>query len=151
MQVHRFERRQIIPRPLSEVFGFFARPENLARLTPPRLQFRMLTPSPIAMKEGAILDYSIRLLGVRMHWRTRIAAYDPPRRFQDEQLRGPYQFWMHTHEFEEIRGGVQMTDKVEYAVPLGPVGSLVHRLYVRRNLEAIFNFRSEAIRTIFPS
>ncbi len=149
MKTYCLERETYIRRPLREVFEFFSRPENLARITPPRLGFRMLTPSPIPMMPGALIDYTIRVMGFRVGWRTRISAYDPPHRFVDEQVRGPYAFWRHTHTFSERDGGTVIRDRVEYGMPLGAIGSAVRRLTVRRQLEQIFDFRGGAIAKLF--
>ncbi|MBS0189559.1 MAG: SRPBCC family protein [Phycisphaerales bacterium] len=141
---------QEVPRALAEVFPFFAAPENLEAITPPWLRFRILTPSPIPMREGALIDYRISLRGIPLRWRTRIDAYEPPRMFIDRQIRGPYLLWEHTHLFEEVADGrgvrTRMTDRVRYmpldiprSVPL--LGGLVHRLFVRGELERIFSYR----------
>jgi ligand-binding SRPBCC domain-containing protein len=139
------ERTQFLPVPPDEAFRFFDRPENLADITPAELGFRILTPSPIAMKEGALIDYTIRVLGIPVRWTTLITQYDPPRGFVDQQLKGPYSFWHHTHAFRAVKGGTEMTDTVQYLLPFGPIGSLVHSLAVRRKLEAIFEHRSRVI------
>jgi ligand-binding SRPBCC domain-containing protein len=138
-----------VPRPRQEVFDFFARAENLGTLTPQELGFRMLTPSPIVMKEGAIIDYTIRLWMVPMVWRTRIAAWEPPLRFVDEQIRGPYKEWTHQHSFLEIEGGTRIEDEIHYRLPLGLAGRLAAPL-VRLQLARIFRYREETIRSLFP-
>jgi ligand-binding SRPBCC domain-containing protein len=143
-----FSRRLLLPYPREEVFAFFERPENLQRLTPPSLGFRMLTPS-VVMREGALMDYTIRLLGVPVRWTTFIDSYDPPRAFSDVQLRGPYSYWHHTHRFESKDGGTLMTDEVRYLLPLEPVGRIALPL-VAWQLDRIFRFRSQAIRAVFP-
>jgi hypothetical protein len=141
MSVHILEREQFVPAPLDEVFPFFAQPENLGALTPPSMGFEILTPQPLAMKAGALIDYRIRLGPLPMRWRTLITEYDPPHRFVDEQLRGPYDLWHHTHTFAERDGGTVLGDRVVYALPLGPLGELVHALVVRRQLDGIFAYR----------
>ena len=140
---------QFVARPLFEVFEFFSRPENLARITPPSLGFVILTPSPIEMKAGTLIDYTIRLAGIPLRWRTLISVYDPPNRFVDEQLKGPYAYWHHTHRFSSVEGGTIIHDKIRYALPFGPFGMLVHRLFVRRNLERIFSYRKTIVEKIF--
>lgn len=150
MKVHVLERSQAVAAPLDEVFAFFGRPENLAVITPPDLGFQILTPSPIAMKEGAIIDYVVRVSGVPMRWRTMITGYEPPYRFVDEQLDGPYSFWHHSHTFAAREdGGTDLGDTVRYALPFGPLGDLVHALIVRRQVEGIFAFRRTFIRDRF--
>ena len=139
-------RRQFIAAPRAEVFAFFSRPENLALLTPQDLGFRILTPSPVRMEGGALIDYTIRILGAGIRWTTLVTEYEAPHRFVDVQLRGPYAYWHHAHEFTAIEGGTEMTDTVTYAMPLGVLGSVAHALLVRRKLEAIFDFRRERVR-----
>jgi hypothetical protein len=135
-------RMQHVPRPLSEVFPFFAQAENLQCLTPPFLDFRILTPLPIAMQQGARIDYRIRLRGLPMRWRTRISAWQPPHRFADEQISGPYRVWWHEHLFAEHEGGTLITDRVVYKAPLALIA---HPLMVRRELARIFDYRRHAI------
>lgn len=149
-RVHLLERQQWIARPLSLVFDFFARAENLERITPPWLHFRIQTPTPIPMRAGARIDYRIRLAGMPMQWRTRIDAWEPGERFVDFQERGPYRLWEHSHRFEPLSGGVLMTDRVRYALPLGPLGGMAHALAVRGALAAIFDHRFACIRDLFP-
>jgi ligand-binding SRPBCC domain-containing protein len=150
-KTHKLHREQYVGRPLPEVFQFFERPENLALLTPPSLGFRMLTPSPILMRKGTVIDYSIRVMGVRMKWQTLISAYAPLSAFSDEQVRGPYAFWHHTHAFVESDGGTLLTDEVQYALPFGVLGRIGQSLIVQRQLEQIFSYRAQAIERIFSS
>lgn len=150
MSVEVFRREQLIRRPRAEVFEFFSRPENLARVTPPALGFQILTPSPIVMKEGALIDYQIHLLGVPLRWRSLITAYEPPHRFVDQQLTGPYSFWHHTHEFEEVPEGTLVRDTVRYSLPLGALGDLVAGRFVAGDLEEIFRYRRKVIASVFP-
>ena len=145
MQVYILRRMQTLHASREEVFAFFQSPENLARITPPWLGFRLLTPSPIAMRHGAVIDYTVRWLRVPVRWTTLITDYQPPARFVDQQIRGPYSFWHHTHEFQETPEGTEMRDTVRYVLPAGPAGTLLHRLLVRRQLEEIFDFRSRVI------
>lgn len=133
-----------IPLPIERVFAFFADAGNLDRLTPPWLHFRIDTPLPIAMGPGALIDYRLRLHGVPIRWRTEITEWNPPRGFVDEQRRGPYRWWIHTHTFHESPdGGVEMEDVVDYQ-PRG--GALVHALVVGRDLRRIFAWRAIALR-----
>lgn len=147
--MHILEREQIIRRPRAEVFEFFADARNLERITPGFLNFRILTPTPIEMKAGALIDYRIRLFGVPVKWRTRIDVYVPGVKFVDTQLSGPYRTWIHTHEFKDHDGGkaTRMLDRVEYEVPFGPLGSVARALFVRRTLERIFDHRADVIGT----
>ncbi|GBC81082.1 hypothetical protein HRbin10_00187 [bacterium HR10] len=151
MKLYRLFRQQWVPAPLEEVFAFFDRPENLNAITPPSLHFRLLTPSPVPMHQGALIDYSIRLLGVPMRWTTYIAVYEPPHCFVDVQLRGPYSFWHHTHRFVAKNGGTEITDEVLYVLPFGLLGRLAYALWVRRQLEYIFAYRRERIAELFGS
>jgi ligand-binding SRPBCC domain-containing protein len=137
--------RQQVPAPLEEVFPFFARPENLAVITPGWLKFTILTPSPIPMREGAVVDYQIGLGPLPTRWRTMITTYDPPHVFVDEQLSGPYSFWHHTHRFEASEVGTLLTDEVRYLLPSGPLGDLVHAVAIKRQLRGIFAHRHRVI------
>ena len=141
-------RTQRIARPVDEVCAFFADALNLQRITPAFLRFEVSTPTPIDMRTGTMIDYRLRLHGLPIRWRTRISAWQPPHRFVDEQVRGPYRLWVHTHTFHEDGDGTIMNDHVRYAM-LG--GALVHRLWVRRDLQRIFDYRRDAIAACFGS
>ncbi len=145
MRVYRLERTQVVHRPIAEVFPFFAAARNLERITPPWLRFEMLTREPVDMREGTRLEYRLHVHGIPIRWVSRIEAWEPGRRFVDRQLRGPYRLWEHTHEVEAHPQGTLSRDIVLYALPLGPVGAVAHRLLVRRDLERIFDFRREAV------
>jgi ligand-binding SRPBCC domain-containing protein len=147
-RIHRLVRTQRIERDRDAVFAFFADAANLEAITPPFLRFRILTPAPIEMRTGARIDYAISLLGMPIRWRTRIAEWEPGVRFVDEQEAGPYAFWRHAHEFEAHGGSTLVRDVVDYAEPLGPLGSLAHFLFVERALAQIFDFRQNAIRRL---
>jgi hypothetical protein len=134
-----------VPRPRAEVFAFFADAGNLQSLTPPWLDFEILTPEPIAMRVGALIDYRLRLRGIPVKWRTKITAWDPPARFVDEQMSGPYRLWVHEHTFSDAPGGTRVNDRVRYRVP---GGWLVDRLMVQRELRRIFAFRQERLSEI---
>jgi ligand-binding SRPBCC domain-containing protein len=139
-------RRQRLQVPLERAFEFYARARNLETITPPWLGFGMLTPEPIEMREGALIDYRLRLHGVPVRWRTRIEAWEPPLRFVDVQLRGPYALWEHTHTFEaDGEAAVVIGDRVRYALPLGPLGRLAHAVFVRRDLQRIFDYRARIV------
>lgn len=135
-----------VPRPLTEVFSFFADARNLEELTPDWLSFNVVTPDPIPMAVGITIDYRLAWHGIPLRWRSEIAAWDPPHRFIDRQLRGPYRLWHHEHRFEEVEGGTNVIDEVEYAV-WG--GALTVNLGVRRDVERIFDYRSQRLAEIF--
>jgi ligand-binding SRPBCC domain-containing protein len=138
--------RLFVARDLETTFAFFADAGNLQRLTPSWLNFSILTPQPIPMRAGALIDYRIKVHGVPVTWRTEIADWQPPHQFVDQQLKGPYWLWHHTHRFTAEDGGTLVEDTVRYR-PIG--GALVHTLFVRRDLERIFRFRQEEILRVF--
>jgi ligand-binding SRPBCC domain-containing protein len=148
MRIHRLERMIELRKPLADVFPFFADPGNLERLTPPWLHFRIETPLPISMAEGVPIDYRLRVRGIPLRWRSRITAYEPPHRFVDEQIKGPYRLWVHEHLFEERDGVTLVRDRVRYAVP---GGEWIHRLLVRPDVERIFRFRHDRLRALFDT
>jgi ligand-binding SRPBCC domain-containing protein len=146
LRYHVLRREQVLPRAPEEVFPFFADAHNLEAITPPWLGFRVVTPRPIAMRAGTLIEYRLRLRGLPLAWLTRIAEWMPGVRFVDEQLSGPYRLWHHTHEFEpDGAGGTLMRDTVRYALPLWPLGEVAHALLVRRDLAAIFDHRRQAV------
>ncbi len=128
--------------PRRQLFAFFADAGNLEAITPPWLNFRIVTEKPIQMEAGTLIDYQLRLHGIPLRWRTEIAEWEPPLRFVDRQLRGPYRVWEHLHEFIETETGTTMRDRVNYAVP---GGSLVERWFVRPDLRRIFRYRNQRI------
>lgn len=142
-------RQQWVPRSIDEVFPFFENPHNLARITPSWLDFKILSMEPPVIRTGTLIDYKIRWLGLRYPWRTRIAEWVPGERFVDTQQNGPYILWHHTHTFDQRAGGVFLTDRVRYRLPFGPIGVLIYRLLVRRQLEKIFDYRVQKIAGLF--
>ena len=144
MSAHRLEREQVLPRRIDEVIAFFAEARNLERITPPWLVFRLLTPDPIEMRVGTLIDYRLRVHGIGLSWTTRIEAWEPGTGFVDRQIAGPYRLWRHRHGFRAQGDSTVVTDVVDYALPLGPLGELAHRLLVRRDLERIFAYRHAA-------
>ena len=148
MKIYRLERSMSVPVSLREAFEFFENPGNLARITPPWLNFRITSPQPIHMRKGAEIDYQIRWLGLPLNWKTVITEYEPPFFFVDRQKSGPYAYWHHRHDFKPTEYGALVSDKVDYALPLGPLGSLAHRLAVGRQLEEIFDYRQKTLAEI---
>jgi ligand-binding SRPBCC domain-containing protein len=151
MKLYHLKRQQQFRQSSDELFAFFSRPENLAAMTPSPLRFRLITPPPVVMKESAVIDYTIRVSGIPLRWTTLITAFEPNRRFVDLQLRGPYAYWHHTHSFTETDDGTMMTDEVRYALPFGILGTIAHRLFVRRQLETIFEFRKATLEKVFTN
>ncbi|MEO7367411.1 MAG: SRPBCC family protein [Gemmatimonadaceae bacterium] len=145
---HVIEQRVWVRHPLKDVFPFFAPAENLERLTPPEVGFRIMTPLPIEMKRGALIDYTIKLFGFPLKWRTEITAWNPPNSFEDTQLRGPYAKWVHTHSFVEESGGTTIEDRVVYALPFGVLGGIAHPI-VARQLKRIFSYREKVLTARF--
>jgi hypothetical protein len=135
-----------LPRPVDEVFPFFADAGNLNRITPPRLRFEILTRRPIAMQVGTRIDYRLRVRRFPARWQSEITAWEPPYRFVDEQRRGPYRLWHHAHTFAERDGGTLVGDRVRYA---GRGGVFVNRLFVQRDVAAIFAYRQQTLRELF--
>jgi ligand-binding SRPBCC domain-containing protein len=149
--IHTFTREQFIERPVDDVFAFYADAANLERITPAWLNFRILTPMPIEMRPGARIDYRIRLRGLPVTWKSEIVEWDPPRRFTDVQLRGPYRTWEHTHEFHPVSGGTLVRDSVRYELPAGWLGEVLRRTGVSRDIAAIFEHRRVRLAQIFSN
>src|SRR3954447_21703921 len=151
--IHVLRREQRLEAPPSVVFPFFADAGNLEAITPPLLGFRLLTPQPIAMGVGTFLQYALRVHGVPVRWDTLIQEWEPPHRFVDVQVRGPYRLWHHTHSLEPVDGGsaTLMRDTVRYSVRFGVLGEIARRALVVRDLEAIFAFRAERVPAMVAS
>jgi ligand-binding SRPBCC domain-containing protein len=146
MKTHRLKTEMWLPQKRTTVFSFFADPRNLEDLTPGWLHFEILTPLPLQMKPGALIDYRLRLYSIPLRWQSEISVWEPPHRFVDRQIRGPYRLWIHEHTFAEVDGGTQVGDTVEYAA-LG--GSLVQKLFLARDLRRIFAYRHARLRQRF--
>ncbi len=145
---YRLTAETLVSQPLDEVFTFFSDARNLESITPSWLKFQVLTPEPLEMRQGTLIDYRLKVHGVPLRWQSRIAVWEPPHRFVDEQVRGPYRRWWHEHIFESTDGGTRCIDRVDYAVP---GGALVNRLFVRRDLATIFAYRQQCLRDIFAT
>src|SRR5262249_24160336 len=133
-----FAHEQVVPRRLEDVFEFFSRAENLELLTPGWLHFRILSVDPQPLRTGTRISYALRVRGVPVRWASEIVEWEPPRRFVDVQKRGPYKLWRHTHRFQDEGEHTRIIDEVLYALPLGLLGRIVHRLIVRSDVEKIF-------------
>ncbi len=147
-RVHMFKKSMVLHSRINDVFPFFSDADNLERITPPELCFHIVTPPPIAMGKGTIIDYKLRLLGVPFTWRAQICRWEPPFQFTDEQIQGPYRLWIHHHRFFDLGEATRVTDEVLYALPWWPLGEAAFPL-VQYLLLRIFRFREWAINTIF--
>jgi ligand-binding SRPBCC domain-containing protein len=140
---------QVVPRPLEEVFSFFSRAENLEAITPEWLSFRVLSVAPKPIRKGTVIEYRLSLRGLPLRWTSEIREWEPPHRFVDVQLSGPYKLWHHTHLFIAAGQSTRLRDEVLYDLPLGAIGRLIHRLVVGRDVQQVFDFREARIRAIF--
>ncbi|MFL5728633.1 MAG: SRPBCC family protein [Cytophagaceae bacterium] len=149
MQTRTLERTTIIPRPAAEVFDFFCRAENLNKITPPDLSFKIIGPTSIEMKKGALIEYKIRIFGIPFRWQTLISEWNPPHSFTDTQLKGPYVKWVHVHNFREESGKTIMHDKVEYRSKGWILEPVLEAMIVKRKLKKIFDYRQKSCETLF--
>ena len=148
MAEHLLERSITLDLPIEKVFEFFADAGNLERITPPELNFRILSPQPIDIKKGALIDYKLRLRGLPLTWKTVISSWNPPHEFVDTALKSPYKQWIHQHTFTKVETNKTLIeDAVRYRLPLEPLGDLGH-FFVRRELDYIFDFRQKAVAAI---
>ena len=145
MKIFNLKTEQKIKKTPDELFSFFSDAYNLAKITPPWLHFQMLTPAPIEMKVGTLIDYRLKLRGIPIRWQSEITAWDPPHSFVDEQRRGPYRRWVHAHTFLPVSDGTLVRDEVEYAV-LG--GRLVQKFFVAPDIEKIFAYRTSKLKEL---
>jgi ligand-binding SRPBCC domain-containing protein len=148
MRVQNFESQLWLLQPREKVFAFFSDPRNLDLITPPWLHFQTITPCPMEMCPGAVMDHRLRVHGFPLRWRSQITDWDPPSRFVDEQIRGPYRLWIHEHRFEERNGGTLVHDHVRYAVLFD---FLIHGLFIRPDIERIFAWREKKLRELFAA
>jgi len=150
MRVRTLSREIIVPAPLEEVFEFFSKAQNLEKLTPPSLRFEILTPMPIELMQGSLIEYRLRLFGIPFRWLTEITVWEPGVRFVDIQRKGPYLLWEHEHSFLPADGGgTVVRDNLRYAVPGWFLEPMISRLFVQRQVERIFDFRGQQVRSIF--
>lgn len=143
--MHTLERMQVVPGELPVVFNFFKDPTNLALLTPSWLNFQVRETTDASVREGTRISYRIRWFGLPMKWVSVIEQYQEGEQFADRMLKGPYSHWFHVHTFRSVPGGVAVGDRVAYALPLGWAGELAHHAVVRRQLDAIFAYRTRAL------
>ena len=146
---YNFEMEMIIPADIAKVFSFFSSAENLQRITPPWLNFNILTPTPFQIEQGRFIDYKLSLYGIPFKWKTEITLWDPPHRFIDEQVKGPYRKWIHVHYFEPRGDHTFMRDNVKYEIPV--FHTVINKLFVHKHVTNIFNYRRERINEIFNS
>ncbi|MEP7147846.1 MAG: SRPBCC family protein [Acidobacteriota bacterium] len=145
MAEHILKREITIDLPIATVFEFFSQASNLEKITPPDLGFNIVTPQPIEMRDGAIIEYRIKLHGFPMNWRTLISKWDPPNEFVDEQLSGPYKQWIHRHTFTALdENKTLIEDEVRYRLPFEPLGDVAN-FFVDRQLKYVFDFRGKAV------
>lgn len=147
---YRLYRTQVVGGTIEEVFAFFKDPRNLETITPPWMGFHILGSTHEEVQLGTRIRYRLRVNGIPMGWESLIAEYEEGELFADQMLRGPYRRWYHQHRFREVEGGVEILDQVDYELPLGPLGRLAHWLLVRRQLDAIFSHRQQAMAERFP-
>ncbi len=149
MKTYVLEKTTVIEKPLLYVFDFFSKAENLNKITPKEVYFKILTPSPIPMKKGTLIDYKIKLNGIPFIWKTEISEWNPPHKFADNQLVGPYKLWFHEHFFEEKDGHTIMTDRVTYLSKGWILAPFLHWLFVDKKVKQIFEYREIQLKEIF--
>jgi ligand-binding SRPBCC domain-containing protein len=153
MAIYKFYSEQFLPVPIKSAWDFFSSPNNLAKITPPELDFKVITKlMSNEIYPGMEIDYIVKpVLGIPLKWKTLISDVKVNHQFTDHQLRGPYKSWDHTHTFIEKDGGVLMTDEVHYTLPLGFLGNLAHSIFVKQKIRNIFSYRKEVLEKIFKS
>jgi ligand-binding SRPBCC domain-containing protein len=150
-KTYTFKKAITIEKPLEQVFQFFSKAENLTKITSANLNFEILSPLPIKMEEGVLIDYRIKLYHIPFRWQTKITVWKPPFKFVDVQLKGPYKLWIHDHFFEESATGTRMSDYIEYQIPGGLFAPIIHQQKIRKDIENMFDFRKKIIDQIFLS
>ena len=139
----------VINKPLSEIFEFFSNAENLNKITPPDMQFKILTPLPIIIKKGTLIDYKIKVNGIPFNWQTEITEWEPNKRFIDKQLKGPYRVWIHEHTFEEKDGKTIMNDHVQFLSPGWFLEPIINKLFIEKKVKGIFAYREKILTNLF--
>lgn len=141
--------KQFFKQPKSELFPFFSDAKNLETITPPWLHFKILEQSTPSISQGTEFKYQLSLFGISVYWRSLISQWNPDISFVDEQIEGPYRRWHHVHYFENYQGGTVMTDRVDYALPFGPLGDVFGGLWTDKRVREIFEFRKQKLQEIF--
>ncbi len=151
MSIFQYKTEQFLPISIDKAWDFFSSPKNLSLITPPEMDFKILTQlNGKEIYEGMLIDYTVKpLLGIAMHWQTKICNVEKNKVFADTQLKGPYKLWEHTHTFKEIEGGVLMNDVINYELPLGFIGNIAHSLFIKNKIENIFVYRKKVLEKIF--
>lgn len=150
--MHQFSTTQFLPIPIKEAWNFFSSPENLSKITPPEMAFKIISQSSFnGIYNGQLIDYRVKpMLGIPVKWRTEICDIVTHKYFTDRQLIGPYEVWEHTHTFNEVEGGVLMRDEVNYKLPLGIIGQFINALVVKDKISKIFEYRESVLKQLFP-
>ena len=151
MKIYQYKTSQFLSTDINTAWNFFSSAKNLATITPPELGFKILTDlGDKDIYEGMLIEYTVKpLLGIPLHWKTEIGKIDKPNMFMDNQLKGPYKIWQHTHHFTQKENGVLMEDEVKYQLPFGFIGQITHSLIVKKKIERIFEYRKETLDKIF--
>jgi ligand-binding SRPBCC domain-containing protein len=147
--MHILTKTTVINKTLSEVFEFFSNAENLNKITPPDMQFKILTPLPIIIKKGTLIDYKIKVNGIPFKWQTEISEREPNKRFVDKQLKGPYRVWIHEHTFEEKDGKTIMNDHVQFLSPGWFLEPIINKLFIEKKVKGIFAYREKILTNLF--
>ncbi len=149
--MYQFRADQFLPIPIEQAWAFFSAAQNLSKITPPEMKFNVLTQlKDEEIYNRMLIDYTVRpLFGIPLHWQTEICKVERPTMFTDQQLKGPFKIWHHTHTFKSVSGGTLMSDVVDYELPLGLIGKLAHRILVKKRVENIFIFRKKILETLF--
>lgn len=153
MSIYYFRTEQLLPIDMDTAWNFFSSANNLALITPPELDFKILTElNGQEIYEGMLINYTVKpLLGIPLQWETEICKVQKPLFFTDRQLKGPYKIWEHTHTYREVNNGILMQDEVKYQLPFGVIGDLAHLLFVKKKIENIFSFRKQVLESMFKS
>jgi ligand-binding SRPBCC domain-containing protein len=151
--IYYFKTEHLLPISIEMAWSFFSSAKNLALITPPEMEFKILTKlDDKEIYEGLLIDYTVKpVLGIPLNWQTEIFKVDKPHSFADRQLKGPYKIWEHTHTFIQKENGTLMIDELKYQIPLGILGDLAHSIFVKKKVTEIFKFRERALEKIFGS